>query len=186
MQISKVFSVIFGWQIKKTYSNSLSSDLTNFIIVFYGLFKMSLCKAVPGQEPELINARSEKPKQLEDKHNEPFKAIVKSKVDVRLQTIEYSLEYVRNFIQALPQTTTISMQGWPKVSSCQVFYFMLSISIAAIALTSFNAYRITQLDAEISGLKTKTDVLLDIAHLHETHLSLLDQNIKWMNQWLTF
>ncbi len=42
----------------------------------------------------------------------------------------------------------------------------LCIAIAAMALSSFNAYRITELNSEISALKSKTDLLVDISHLH--------------------
>jgi len=49
-------------------------------------------------------------------------------------------------------------------------------------ITSFNAYQITQLDAEISNLKTKTDLQFYISHIHEAHLHLLDQKIERTNQ----
>ncbi len=54
-----------------------------------------------------------------------------------------------------------------------------------MALVSFNAYRITQIDAEIANLKTKRDFLIDVTHLHEAHLIHLDQKIEWINQLLT-
>jgi len=42
----------------------------------------------------------------------------------------------------------------------------IGIAIAAMALSSFNAYQITKLNNEISALKSKTDLLVDISHLH--------------------
>jgi hypothetical protein len=42
----------------------------------------------------------------------------------------------------------------------------------AIAMSSFNAYRITELNSDIAALKSKTDLLVDISHVHEAHLHL--------------
>jgi uncharacterized protein YyaL (SSP411 family) len=55
------------------------------------------------------------------------------------------------------------MPGQPK------HFVALGRAIAAMALSSFNAYRITELNSEISALKSKMDLLVDISHLHEAH-----------------
>ncbi len=51
-----------------------------------------------------------------------------------------------------------------------------------MAMSTFNTVRITQLNNEINTLKEKTDLILDIVHLHEKHLhhleEKLDQTIK--------
>jgi len=44
-----------------------------------------------------------------------------------------------------------------------------------MAMSFFNAYRITELNSEISVLKSKTDLLVDISHLHEAHLHHLEE-----------
>jgi hypothetical protein len=98
---------------------------------------------------------------LLDQHEEPFKANTKSVTDVSLSTIEGSLEDFLDTIKALPQKSEISMPGRPKR------FIAISISIAAMAMSTFNTIQITQLDAEIHTLKEKTDCMLDIVHLHE-------------------
>jgi SHS2 domain-containing protein len=60
----------------------------------------------------------------------------------------------------------------------------LSIAIAAAALSAFNAYRITGLNNEISALKSKTDLLVDISHLHEAHLHHLEEKTDATNKLL--
>jgi hypothetical protein len=92
--------------------------------------------------------------------------------DVSLQTIKSTLEDFHDIIHALRQTMEISILGQTKC------FISLGISIAAMALVSFNAYRITQIDAEIANLKTKRDFLIDVTHLHEAHLIHLDQKIE--------
>ncbi len=52
------------------------------------------------------------------------------------------------------------MPGHPKC------FVAIGIAIAAMALSSFNAYQITKLNNEISALKSRTDLLVDISHLH--------------------
>jgi hypothetical protein len=37
----------------------------------------------------------------------------------------------------------------------------IGLAIAAMAMCSFNAYRITELNSKISALKSKTDLLVD-------------------------
>ena len=49
-------------------------------------------------------------------------------------------------------------------------FIAISISITAMAMSTFNKVRKTQLDAEITNLKAKTDLKLDVVHLHEKHL----------------
>ncbi len=101
--------------------------------------------------------------QLLEKHEEPFKSITKSVTDVSLAIIEGSLEDFRDIIKALPQRTKISTPGRPKR------FIAIGISIAAMAMSTFNTVRITQLNEEISTLKEKTDLILDVVHLHQKH-----------------
>jgi hypothetical protein len=76
---------------------------------------------------------------LLNKHEEPFKTIAKMTTDVSLITISASIEDLQDVIKALPQTTEVDMPGPPKR------YLAVGIAIAAMALSSFNAYRITKL-----------------------------------------
>ncbi len=43
-----------------------------------------------------------------------------------------------------------------------------------MAMASFNTYQITQLDSNITALKSKADLLVDVSHLHEAHLHHLE------------
>jgi hypothetical protein len=88
--------------------------------------------------------------QLLDKHEEPFKSITKSVTDISLAIIEGALEDFRYIIKALPHKMEISMPGRPKR------FIAIGISIAAMAMSTFNTIRITQLNKEISTLKEKT------------------------------
>jgi hypothetical protein len=54
------------------------------------------------------------------------------------------------------------MPGQPK------HFITIGISIVAMAMLTFNTIRITQLNEEINTLKEKTDLILDVVHLHET------------------
>ncbi len=85
--------------------------------------------------------------QLLAQHDEPFKSITKSVTDVSLSIIEGSLEEFRDIIKALPQKTEISTPGRPKC------FIAIGISIADMAMSTFNTVRITQLNEEISTLK---------------------------------
>jgi hypothetical protein len=69
--------------------------------------------------------------QLEDKHEEPFKAITKSLTEFSLMTIKSSLEDFCDIIKALPHAMEISMPGQPK------HFITLGISIAAMAMSTF-------------------------------------------------
>ncbi len=51
----------------------------------------------------------------------------------------------------------------------------IGLAIAAMAMSSFNAYRIIELNSNISVLKSKTDLLVDIPHLHGAHLHHLEE-----------
>jgi hypothetical protein len=102
--------------------------------------------------------------QLLDKHEQPFKSITKSVTDISLAIIEGSLEDFCDIIKVLPHKTEISMPGRPKQ------FIAIGISIAAMAMSTFNTIRITQLNEEISTLKEKTDLILDVVHFHEKHL----------------
>ena len=110
---------------------------------------------------------------LLDKHEEPFKTIVKTTTDISLVTISTSIEDFQDVIKALPQTTEIETPGRPK----------LFVAISDMALSSFNAYKITELNSEISALKSKTDLLVDEA-LHEAHLHHLEKKTDATNKLL--
>jgi hypothetical protein len=58
------------------------------------------------------------------------------------------------------------------------------LAIAAMAMSSFNAYRIMELNLEILALKTKTDLLVDVLHLHEAHLHHLEEKTDATNKLL--
>ncbi len=98
--------------------------------------------------------------------------------DVSLAIIEGSLEDFCDIIKALPQKTEISTPGIPKR------FIALSISIAAMAMSTFNTVRITQLNKEISTLKEKTDLILDVVHLHEKHLHHVEEKLEQRNKLL--
>ena len=70
------------------------------------------------------------------------------------------------------------MPGRPKC------FIALGIAIAAAAFSSFNAYRITELNNEISAIKSKTDLLVDISNLHEAHLHHLEEKTDATNKLL--
>ncbi len=52
-------------------------------------------------------------------------------------------------------------------------------------MSSFNAYRITELNPEISALKSKTDLLVDVSHVHEADLHHLEEKMDATNKLLT-
>jgi hypothetical protein len=89
---------------------------------------------------------------LLDQHEEPFKLITKSVPDVSFSIIKGLLEDFSDIIKAFPQKLEISMPGQPK---CLI---SIGISIAAMAMSTFNTVRITQLNDEINTLKEKTDL----------------------------
>ncbi len=99
-------------------------------------------------------------------------------MDVSLITISASIEDFQDVIKALPQNTEIDMPGRPKR------FVAIGIAIAAMALSSWNAYRITELNNEISALKSKMDLLVDISHLHEAHLHHLEEKTDATNKLL--
>jgi hypothetical protein len=117
--------------------------------------------------------------ELLDQHEEPFKSITKLVTDVSLSIIEGSLEDFCGIIKALPQKSEISMQGRPKC------FITIGIFIAAMAMSTFKTIRITQLNEEINTLKEKTDLILDVVHLHEKHLHHLEEKnlAKQTNFW---
>jgi hypothetical protein len=116
--------------------------------------------------------------QLLEQHGEPFKLITKSVTDVSLSIIEGSLEDFHDIIKALPQKTEISTPGHPKQ------FIAIGISIAAMAMSTFNTVRITQLNEEISTLKEKTNLILDVVHLHEKHLHHVEEKLEQTNKLL--
>jgi hypothetical protein len=113
---------------------------------------------------------------LLDQHEEPFRSITKSVTDVSLSIIEGSLEDFRDIIKALPQKSEISTPG------CSKCFIAIGISIAAMAMSTFNTVRITQLNDEINTLKEKTDLILDVVHLHKKHLHHLEEKLDQTNK----
>jgi hypothetical protein len=63
-------------------------------------------------------------------------------------------------------------------------FIAISISIAAMAMSSFNTVWITQLNKEISTLKEKTEHILDVVHLHEKHLHHVEEKLEQTNKLL--
>jgi predicted nuclease with TOPRIM domain len=53
-----------------------------------------------------------------------------------------------------------------------------------MAMSTFNTVRITQLNKEISTLKEKTDLILDVVHLHEKHLHHVEEKLEQTNKLL--
>ncbi len=51
-------------------------------------------------------------------------------------------------------------------------------------MLTFNTIRITQLNEEISTLKEKTDLVLDVVHLHEKHLHHVEEKLEQTNKLL--
>jgi hypothetical protein len=72
----------------------------------------------------------------------------------------------------------ISAPGQPKR------FVAIGIDIAAIAVSSFNAYRITELNSEILALKSQTDLLDGISNLHKAHLHHLEEKTNTTNKLL--
>jgi hypothetical protein len=105
-------------------------------------------------------AISEVYSKLLNQHEDPFKPITKSVTDVSLSMIESSLEDFRDIIKALPHKAEISTPRRPKQ------FIAIGISIAAMAMSTFNTIRIMQLNDEISTLEEKTDMILDMVQLH--------------------
>jgi hypothetical protein len=60
----------------------------------------------------------------------------------------------------------------------------IGLAIAAMAMSSFNAYRITELNSEISALKSKMDLLVDVSDLHKAHLHHLEEKTDATNKLL--
>jgi hypothetical protein len=81
------------------------------------------------------------------KHEEPFKTITKTTTNVSLLMMAASIEDFHDIIKALPQTTKVAMPRRPRR------FIAIGLSITALAMSSFNAYQITQLNSEITALK---------------------------------
>jgi hypothetical protein len=113
---------------------------------------------------------------LLDRHEELFKTNNKTTTDVSLMTIRASIEHFQDIIKALPQTKEIASPGRLKRS------IAIGIAIAAMAMSSFNAYRIMQLNSEISALKSKMDLLMDVSRLHEAHPHHLEDKTNVTNK----
>jgi SHS2 domain-containing protein len=110
---------------------------------------------------------------LLDKHEEPFKTIPKTTIDVNLLTISASIKDYQDVIKALPQTTEISEPGRLKR--------FVAIGLAIAAPSTHTG---SQLNSEILSLKLKTDLLIDISHLHEAHLHHLEEKTYTTNKLL--
>ncbi len=63
-------------------------------------------------------------------------------------------------------------------------FIAIGLAIAAVAMSSFNTYQITELNAEIAVLKSKMDLLVDVSHLHEAHLHHLEEKTHTTNKLL--
>jgi len=53
-----------------------------------------------------------------------------------------------------------------------------------MAMSTFNTVQITQLKEEISTLKEKTDLIMDVVHLHKKHLHHLEEKLVQANKLL--
>jgi hypothetical protein len=53
-----------------------------------------------------------------------------------------------------------------------------------MAMSTFNTVRITQTNAKINTLKEKTNLILDVVHLHEKHLHHLEEKLDQTNKLL--
>jgi len=104
-------------------------------------FTMVFKQAIAGVYEQLLN-----------KHEQPFKSITKSVTDFSLAITEGSLEDFRDSIEALPHKTEISMPGRPKQ------FIAIGISIAPMAMSTFNTIRIKQLNDEISTLEEDSNI----------------------------
>ena len=49
-------------------------------------------------------------------------------------------------------------------------------------MSSFISYRITELNSEISALKSKTDLLVDVSHVHEADFHHLEEKTDATNK----
>ncbi len=78
--------------------------------------------------------------------------------------IETSLEDFWDIIKVLPPSTQFLMPRHPK------HFIAQGISIIAMAIASFNTFSITHLDAEITSLKGRTDLLMEVSHIHKAHI----------------
>ncbi len=99
-------------------------------------------------------------------------------MDVSLAVIKGSLEDFCDIIKVLPQKSEISMPEQPK------HFIAIGIFIAAMAMSTFYTVRITQLNDKIITLKEKTDLILDVVHLHKKHLHHLEEKLDQTNKLL--
>ncbi len=53
-----------------------------------------------------------------------------------------------------------------------------------MAMATFNTVSITKPDPEINGLKSKMDLMLNVMHLHESHLHHLEEKVEQRNNLL--
>jgi len=182
---------IFSQNLKNVISRTFSTNLMKLIVI-YCLLKMSHSQVLLDLHQELINVKSLDFTQILDtkktieqhynkllgKHEEPFKTIAKTTTDVSLLTISASIDDFQDVIKALPQSTEITIPVRPKR------FVAIGLAIAAMAMSSFNAYRITEHNSEISALKSKKDLLVDVSHLHEAYLHHLKEKMDATNRLL--
>jgi hypothetical protein len=93
------------------------------------------------------------------KHQEPFKSIAKSTIDVSLMTTAASLEDFCDILKRFHNQQRFQCRDdqnnlSPSESQWQ-----------AMEMASFNNYKITEIKAEITSLKSKTDLLVGTSHL---------------------
>jgi hypothetical protein len=100
---------------------------------------------------------------------------VKFRREFRKKYFRFAKPQISAF-KALPRTTEITTPGRLK------HFITIGLPIAAMAMSSFNAYRIMQLDYEIKALKSKTDLLVDVSCLHNAHLDYLEEKTDAINK----
>jgi hypothetical protein len=83
--------------------------------------------------------------------------------------IETSLEDFRDIMKALPQMSEISMPGQPKR------FIALGISIIVISMILSMLIKSHNWMEKLQNLKMKTDLLVDITHLHEAPVCHLEE-----------
>jgi hypothetical protein len=140
-----------------------SGHLPTLIFIIYGFLKMSSGLTVPDPDPELMNAQNfnfAKPELF-------FKNIGRYAATSTHVKIPFNFTTVFNTKQASSEVySKLLNQHEDPFKPITKSVTDISISIAAMAITTFNTIRITQLNDEISTLKEKADVILDVVQLH--------------------
>jgi hypothetical protein len=76
-----------------------------------------------------------------------------------------------NILDALPQYKVITRD------KCFLNLVALSISAAALTLSTFNSAKISHLETQIVNNNKRVDHLIDITALHENHFRTVDQKL---------